>query len=253
MGEENGNKAAEKSLEKGPSVICAACQKKRRTYRTVIGELIYGPVFSLIQKKYPDVRVEQNICFICLDRFRAEYVEDVLETERGELTTIEQEVVQSFRDHELITENLNARFESGLSVGEKLADRITAFGGSWTFVLLFAAVFTAWIVLNATALYRSFDPFPFTLLNLALSFIAAIQAPIIMMSQNRQAARERIRSEHEYQVNLKAELEIRHLHRKVDQLLTQQWRRLLEIQHVQIELMKEILESKKGRGDKSPN
>ncbi|HSA81745.1 MAG TPA: DUF1003 domain-containing protein, partial [Geminicoccaceae bacterium] len=125
-------------------------------------------------------------------------------------------------------------------------DAIAAFGGSWTFILLFGAVILVWVLINAVALLaRPFDPYPFILLNLVLSCLAAVQAPIIMMSQNRQEARDRLRSENDYRVNLKAELEIRHLHEKLDHLLQHQWERLMEIQQIQIELMNEIAP---GRG-----
>ena len=107
----------------------------------------------------------------------------------------------------------------------------------------------AWVGVNSAVLFwRPFDPYPFILLNLVLSCLAAIQAPIIMMSQNRQEARDRMRAEHDYQVNLKAELEIRHLHRKVDQLLTHQWQRLLEIQRIQMELMEDLAPAAGRRG-----
>lgn len=228
---------------------CSICRRGKRPSQTVIGELVYPSIFSLVQKKHPDFNAQSVICQSCLDHFRAEYVEDVLETERGELTAIEQEVIDSFRDHQLFAENLNTEFDGRRTWGERVADRIAEFGGSWRFILLFGGFIAVWMGLNIFPLVteKAFDPFPFILLNLVLSTLAAIQAPIIMMSQNRQAARDRMRSEFEYGVNLKAELEIRHLHRKMDQLLSQQWRRLLEIQRIQIGLMREILAQKNAQ------
>ena len=115
-------------------------------------------------------------------------------------------------------------------MGEALADRIATFGGSWKFIIVFGSVLGTWIVINALVLRaKPFDPYPFILLNLILSCLAAIQAPVIMMSQNRQEAKDRLRSEHDYRINLKAELEIRHLHEKLDHLLSHQWERLAEI------------------------
>src|SRR5207253_1421499 len=126
-------------------------------------------------------------------------------------------------------------------IKKRLSDHIASFGGSWRFISLFGAVLFGWIILNAILLLnRGFDPYPFILLNLILSCLAAIQAPIIMMSQNRAEARDRLRAENDYKVNLKAELEIRHLHEKIDHLLRRQYNRLFEIQQIQIELLQEI-------------
>ena len=122
-----------------------------------------------------------------------------------------------------------------------MADKIATFGGSWTFLICFAVFLCIWIGINSLALImRPFDPYPYIFLNLMLSCLAAVQAPIIMMSQNRQEAKDRIRSQHDYQVNLKAELEIRHLHEKVDHLLSHQWSRLVQIQELQLELLAEL-------------
>ncbi|MCA8988969.1 MAG: DUF1003 domain-containing protein, partial [Planctomycetaceae bacterium] len=158
-----------------------------------------------------------------------------------ELTALEHEVIESLRQHEILTRNVDAIADEGLTLGEQLADRVATFGGSWTFILCFAGVLIVWITMNSLAVSgRSFDPFPYILLNLVLSCLAAIQAPVIMMSQNRQEAKDRLRAENDYRVNLKAELEIRHLHSKVDLLLTHQWHRLLEIQQVQTDLLEEL-------------
>jgi uncharacterized membrane protein len=122
-----------------------------------------------------------------------------------------------------------------------LSDQIASFGGSWRFIILFGVILVLWIILNAALLLnRGFDPYPFILLNLILSCLAAMQAPIIMMSQNRAELRDRLRSENDYKINLKAELEIRHLHEKIDHLLRRQYNRLFEIQQIQIELLEEI-------------
>ncbi len=116
------------------------------------------------------------------------------------------------------------------------------FGGSWRFIIYFAVVLVVWITFNSVELLsRPFDPFPYILLNLVLSCLAAIQAPVILMSQNRQEAKDRLRGEHDYRVNLKAELEIRLLHEKLDLLLTHQWQKLLEIQRIQMDLMEDMV------------
>jgi uncharacterized membrane protein len=165
----------------------------------------------------------------------------LLESEKGELTSLENEVLTSLRDHETLSKNVDTEFEGEWTLGERLADRIATFGGSWIFLILFGLFLMVWIGVNSFILYaHPPDPYPYILLNLILSCLAAIQAPIIMMSQNRQEAKDRLRSEHDYQVNLKAELEIRHLHEKLDHLLSHQWERLAQIQEIQLELLAEI-------------
>ena len=151
--------------------------------------------------------------------------------------------------HETLAQDVEARVPEEASLGERLADQIADFGGSWTFILLFGGVILVWVLINTIVLLgRAFDPYPFILLNLFLSCLAALQAPVIMMSQNRQEARDRLRSENDYRVNLKAELEIRQLHEKLDHLLQHQWQRLMEIQQIQIELMNEIAPGRRGGG-----
>jgi uncharacterized membrane protein len=133
---------------------------------------------------------------------------------------------------------VNERFERPLTFGERLSDRIAAFGGSWSFLIIFTLIVIVWMTINTALISQQpFGPYPFILLNLFLSCLAAIQAPVIIMSQNRQEAKDRLRAEYDYRVDLKAELEVRLLHTKLDQLLTHQWQRLLEIQQLQIELM----------------
>jgi uncharacterized membrane protein len=141
--------------------------------------------------------------------------------------------------------------EALTSFGERLADRVAEFGGSWRFIITFGLVLVIWIGINSLVLlWRPFDPYPFILLNLVLSSIAALQAPVIMMSQNRQEAKDRLQSEHDYQINLKAEIEIRQLHIKLDQLINHSWQRLLEIQQVQTDLMEDLA---KRRGNWQPS
>jgi len=139
-----------------------------------------------------------------------------------------------------IAENTEEEFEEHRTLGERLSDGLASFGGSWSFLIAFAAVLLVWMGVNLVqGMERAFDPYPFILLNLVLSCLAAIQAPIIMMSQKRQEAKDRLRSLNDYQVNLKAELEIRHLHEKIDYLISRQWQRLAEIQRMQLEMMHE--------------
>jgi uncharacterized membrane protein len=144
-----------------------------------------------------------------------------------------------------VTRDVNRELEENRRLGERVADRIAAFGGSWTFILLFLVVLLAWVVLNSLVLARrgrAFDPYPYILLNLFLSMIAALQAPVIMMSQNRMAARDRLEATHDYEVNLMAEVEIRTLHDKLDQLRDRDWASLVVQQQEQIRLLERLLE-----------
>jgi uncharacterized membrane protein len=181
------------------------------------------------------------ICFDDLGEFRKDYVKDVLQEEIGELSALDHEVIESLQQHEILSSDISKQFEKKLTFGERLSDHIAEFGGSWKFLITFGAVLLIWIAVNGVILVtHAFDPYPFILLNLILSCLAAVQAPIIMMSQNRAEARDRLRAENDYKVNLKAELEIRHLHEKIDHLLRRQYNRLFEIQQIQIELLEEI-------------
>lgn len=220
---------------------CPICGQQKPQGDAINRELVYGPVEELILRKHSEWSAHGLICADCLNHFRTEYVEDVLELQKGELSTLEHEVLQSLREHEVLAKNINLEFEQQLTLGERLADKVAEFGGSWSFIITFLTVMGIWIAFNIGFLLSGpFDPYPFILLNLVLSCIAALQAPIIMMSQNRQESKDRLRAEHDYQVNLKAELEIRHLSGKIDLLMTHQWQRLLEIQRIQLDTMQDF-------------
>src|SRR5881392_748506 len=222
-------------------VICQICKKPKSPNNGMIAELIRPSLLEFIKKKVPDLDSKAFICFEDLGNFRKDYVKEVLEDEIGELSALDNEVIQSLEQHEILSADISKQFEKKLTFGERLSDHIASFGGSWRFIILFGAVLFGWIILNAIFLLnRGFDPYPFILLNLILSCLAAIQAPIIMMRQNRAESRDRLRAENDYKVNLKAELEIRHLHEKIDHLLRRQYNRLFEIQQIQIELLEEI-------------
>jgi uncharacterized membrane protein len=163
------------------------------------------------------------------------------------LSEREQKVIRHFVDRLHITRNTNREFQDQSTFGQRVADRVAAFGGSWTFILIFAAILLSWVALNSFILARSggaFDPYPYILLNLFLSMIAALQAPVIMMSQNRQAAKDRLEAAHDYEINLKSELEIMALHEKLDALREQQWRELILLQQEQIQLLTRLLDER---------
>jgi uncharacterized membrane protein len=207
----------------------------------IVGGAVRHAVAERIRADRPDFDLTKPVCQSCNAKYRSDYVRSILEAERGELSSLDEQVVAALRDQELVAANINEEFHGRLTLGQRVADKVAAFGGSWGFIGLFGAIILAWMVVNAGLLIaKPFDPYPFILLNLVLSTLAALQAPVIMMSQNRQAAKDRLQAEHDYRVNLKAELEIRLLHTKLDQLLTHQWQRLIEIQQLQMDLMEEI-------------
>ena len=218
------------------TAICALTGKRMSRSQLVPFDLINRQIAERIRADHPELGSDALIARGEIDRYRAAYVEELLRTERGELSDLDRQVAQSLARGELISENLETGPDNRRSLGDRASDFLAAFGGSWSFLILFAVCMTGWIALNSRSA-AAFDPFPFILLNLVLSCIAAIQAPIIMMSQRRQETRDRERSLNDYRINLKAELEIRHLHDKIDHLLSKQWQRLAEIQALQIEIM----------------
>ena len=228
---------------------CQICGRTSRAVGLVPAAVVRPFVAKRIAQDHPSWSPDGFICMDDLNRFRRDYVQSLLQDEKGELTSLERSVVDSLARQETLSEDIETEFQKKLTIGERLADQIADFGGSWTFILSFGGIILVWVMINTVVLLaRPFDPYPFILLNLFLSCLAALQAPIIMMSQNRQEARDRLRSENDYRVNLKAELEIRHLHEKLDHLLQNQWQRLTEIQEIQIELMNELTtEKRKGR------
>ena len=202
-------------------------------------------VADVIRKLYPDLPEHALVGADVVNAARIEYVRTLLTGQLGELTKLDEEVIESLHKQEIISDLPSEDEEDQTATfGERLSDKIAEFGGSWTFIMAFGAFMAAWIILNVIALSdKGFDPYPFILLNLILSCLASMQAPVIMMSQNRQELRDRRRAENDYKVNLKAELEIRHLHEKIDYLLHQQATRLMEIQEIQLEAMQDAAKS----------
>lgn len=197
-------------------------------------------VSELIAHDAPGWSDGKLICKPDLTRFRRQYVEQLLTDERGELDELDKQVINSMEAGDFVSRNPENEIERKSTFGERIADKVAEFGGSWTFIISFAAVLAAWITLNIVGLSAApFDPYPFILLNLVLSCVAAMQAPVIMMSQRRQETKDRLRAENDYRVNLKAELEIRQLHEKIDHQLAHQWQKLAKLQQIQIELLEE--------------
>jgi uncharacterized membrane protein len=190
------------------------------------------------------------ICFSCLNGLRADHIQLLIHAQKGGISELEKEVTETLRNQELLSSDLNEAFDRNLSFGSRLADRVAEFGGSWKFIILFSSIIIIWITINSIAYFTGhFDPYPFILLNLILSCIAALQAPIIMMSQNRQESKDRMRSENDFKTNLKAELEVRLLHSKMDELLTHHWESLMNIQKMQIEMMEKLIDDNHRSGE----
>jgi uncharacterized membrane protein len=229
---------------------CCICGKPKAAHDGQVADLVRPSLLAFIQRRNPQCQGTEFICFEDLGNARQEYVKEVLQDEIGELSSLDEEVVESLRQHEIVSSDLSKEFERKLTFGEQLSDQIAEFGGSWRFIISFGAILVVWIIINAAILAtRAWDPYPFILLNLILSCLAALQAPIIMMSQNRAAIRDRLHAENDYKINLKAELEIRHLHEKIDHLLRRQYNRLFEIQQIQIELLEELGRKKTEAGN----
>ena len=231
------------------TVVCQICSERKKLRDVLPAELVRNSVVETIKKEYPKWSSDGYICYTDLNKFRIEHVQDVLETERGELSQLDQEVVKSLKKHDVLARNINVEFEGKLTFRQRIADSVTLFVGSWTFIIVFFIVLFAWMVINTMIIWKHFDPYPFILLNLVLSCIAAIQAPIILMSQIRQSQKDSLRAEHDYKTDLKAELEIRHINSKIDQLMSHQWQRLLEIQRIQMELKEDHLNKDKKQKD----
>ncbi|MFU1858813.1 DUF1003 domain-containing protein [Sphingobacterium sp. NGMCC 1.201703] len=208
----------------------------------VLGASIRQPIFKLIRKEYPNFRKDNALAATELTRFKEAYITEFLKDESGQLSQLDQQVIQSFKDNKVISASMDNDVATAASLGERVADKVAEFGGSWTFIISFVVFLLIWIALNMYWLNnKGFDPYPFILLNLILSCVAALQAPVIMMSQNRQEAKDRERARNDYMVNLKAELEIRELHEKIDHLIIRKEQELTEIQRDQVEKLSFLL------------
>ncbi len=220
---------------------CDVCKKEFAEADLISGHGIRHEIESKIQADFPEWVDQNKICRDDYAKYRDAYVSGIIEEETGNIRELKSDVLKSIMENELISLSNSNSIAEVLKIGDKISDKVAVFGGSWRFIIIFFLVLFSWIVVNAVILgSRPFDPYPFILMNLILSCIAAIQAPIIMMSQNRQEKKDRIRSENDYRVNLKSEIEIRTLHEKVDHLLLDQWSKMMKIQEMQIEILEEI-------------
>ncbi len=209
----------------------------------ISGDDIREAVVDEIRKDHPNFNDDSLISTRELFKYRQKHMEAIVKTEVGQMTELEQQVLEKMKSNKFVADNVEPELEREYTFAERLSDKIAEFGGSWKFIISFLLMMTVWMALNVFLYHeKGFDPYPFILLNLVLSCLAALQAPIIMMSQNRQEDKDRVRSEHDYQVNLSAELQIRMLHEKLDYLMHTQHRQVIEFQQIQIELMQELEE-----------
>ena len=208
----------------------------------VSGRMVRNSIFELIRKDHPEFALDQFLSKSELSEYREKYIEKFLTIQIGKLTDLEKTVLDSMKENSTLSDKIDGDENQPMTFGQRIADKVASFGGSWTFIISFGIFLLIWILLNIFWLAnKGFDPYPFILLNLILSCLAAMQAPVIMMSQNRQEEKDRERAKNDYMVNLKSELEIRMLHEKIDHLIINQQQEVLEIHKVQIEMMNDIL------------
>jgi uncharacterized membrane protein len=208
----------------------------------VSARTIRHSILNLIQKDNPQFSHESHLSRSELNKYREKAISDYLVKEVGELSELEKTVLNSVNSNKTLTDKVDGEEKQIPTTGQRIADKVASFGGSWTFIISFGVFIFIWVSVNVFWLVnKGFDPYPFILLNLILSTLAALQAPVIMMSQNRQEEKDRDRSRKDYMINLKSELEIRTLHEKIDHFIMEQQQELLELQKVQIEMMNDIL------------
>ena len=201
------------------------------------------PILNLIKKDYPNISNNGNIAVEELNVYREKYIAIFLQSEVGELVKLQDNIDSvHLNETSFVKKTEEDEKDENRNFGQIVADKVASFGGSWTFIISFFIFIIIWIVANVVLLLnKGFDPYPFILLNLILSCLAALQAPVIMMSQNRLEEKDRERAKKDYLINLKSELEIRMLDQKIDNLIQHQQQELVEIQKVQIEMMNDIL------------
>ena len=226
------------------SATCYVSKQKLPLTELYKGRFLKKEILDLVKSDFPNFNENDYISIESLNQYRKKYMATLLKQENAEFSEMEKQVIESIAKNELLSKDLEEELSKDLTPGQRIADRIAGFGGSWTFILFFFFFLLLWMAVNVFVIVRKpFDPYPFILLNLMLSCLAAIQAPVIMMSQNRKEEKDRKRSQNDYKVNLKAELEIKLLHEKIDHMIIHQNQRLLEIQQLQTDYLDDILKA----------
>jgi len=222
-------------------IACSLCQTLVDRRKLVSPQKMENQVLEIIRNERPDWDGTHGICRDCMEQYRAKKFLGYLEAEFRKISDMEQALVSKIARRGRVSRLVEQEYEAKMTMGQRVADRVAQFGGSWPFIFIFTAVLVGWMGLNSWILAkRPFDPYPYILLNLALSALAAIQAPVIMMSQNRQAEKDRMQAQQDYEINLMAEFEIRDLHDKLDALRYKQWHELWHIQQRQLELLEHL-------------
>lgn len=221
---------------------CIVCKQEHSITNGSFVKNVDKDLLAIIKKDYPNLKKNSFICFNDILNYRLLNIEKQLKKENIKAKAIDRDILKSIHDDEFISKRIDEDSkDEKLTLGQRVADAIAKFGGSWIFIFTFMAIILFWIIINTIALLdKHFDPYPFILLNLVLSCLAAIQAPVIMMSQNRQEERDRKQSKNDYQVNLKSEIEVRLLHEKINHLIYDQMKHLQEVQDIQISLLNEL-------------
>jgi uncharacterized membrane protein len=223
-------------MKHATTFVCPTCGQSRPETHRVIASRLRQALVDRLRQEQPNW--DGNVtCREDVHKCRIGLMRETIEGQRGTVGALDSSVLERMTQQELIARNLG---KQNADLGGIVADRVASFGGSWAFLGIFGFVIAGWMLTNVTLLVPAFDPYPFILLNLVLSCLAAMQAPVIMMSQNRQAVKDRERAEHDYEINLKAELELQLLHEKLDHLLLVEWQRLLDIQASQTEMLEEL-------------
>ncbi len=230
------------------NVVCSVCNAETRPLMAVHARSLRPEIRAALRRPHSSPLVDDDpVCRKCVLEARSAVILQRLASQRGTLSALEKEVAEKAASHETVASHIEAQLGGRTTRGQRLADAVARVGGSWAFVGGFLLVLAAWMALNSVALAgRAFDPYPFILLNLVLSCVAALQAPIIMMSQNRASARDRMQADQDFRVNLKAEIEVAGLHEKIDYLLHEQWESLLVVQQAQLDLLTDLTEQLGG-------
>src|SRR3989475_7076133 len=224
-----------------PKVTCSLCDSVVEGRTLASPQKLENRIIDLIKQDRPEWEGKRGICAHCLEQYRAKKFIGYLEAEYQKLSELEHAVVSKVTRRGRVSKLVHQDMATQMTFGERVADKVAQFGGSWPCIGLFGAILVVWMLINTWLLARHpFDPYPFILLNLVLSTLAALQAPVIMMSQNRQAHKDRMHAQQDYEINLMAEIEIRDLHDKMDSLRFKQWHELWHIQKRQIELLEHL-------------
>jgi uncharacterized membrane protein len=235
-------------MNKSANVYCQISKKLVPADMAKPGYSVRPSIFELIKKVRPNFKEDEYVSEDELEKIKIEHVKSMLMKDKGQLSEIERQVAETTAKHDFMSKDFTHEEEDRITFGEKLSDKIAEFGGSWKFIISFILFMCIWIGGNVLILSsKSFDPYPFILLNLILSCIAALQAPVILMSQNRSGMKDRQRAINDFQVNLKSEIEIRHLHEKVDHLITTQIQHIHELQQIQMEILEDINKKLKAK------